>query len=428
VGRQKSKARLEVRQAEIADAAAIVELIDRCYTDISGYSPGEIRAQINNFPKAASSPCSTSGSSAIARRCGCRSGWHCARTAGDEITGNGFGSPPRPDRRLALRLRNVRRPEGPRHRIGRRLYEERRALAEQLELSGIAFGGRMPNSRARGARWKARRLSRAGEAGKIARPGAALPARERVQARGRPQELSARGLRNRRQCRADGLAQSLCRKRPAEGNRAAARRRERPLATCQLQARAVANFDEFLSNVEYFVDVAADYESDFIVFPEMFTLSCCPTRKKELSPLEAIEKLSDLHAEDPQALSEMAMRFNINIIGGSHPTGPTTATSRTSPSSAFATERSTSRRKIHPTPNERYWWNIKGGDDRRDPDRLRADRRADLLRQRIPELARRLADQGARISSCRSAPTAARAICGCATAARRGRSRTSASW
>ena len=29
-------------------------------------------------------------------------------------------------------------------RIGRRLYEERRALAERLELTGIAFAGRMP--------------------------------------------------------------------------------------------------------------------------------------------------------------------------------------------------------------------------------------------------------------------------------------------
>merc|ERR1712093_439800 len=36
------------------------------------------------------------------------------------------------------------------------------------------------------------------------------------------------------------------------------------VATCQLQARQVADYDEFMRAVQYFVDVASDYEADFI--------------------------------------------------------------------------------------------------------------------------------------------------------------------
>ncbi len=42
-------------------------------------------------------------------------------------------------------------------RLGRRLYEERRALAERLDLTGIVFGGRMPGY----ARAKRRKANRA---------------------------------------------------------------------------------------------------------------------------------------------------------------------------------------------------------------------------------------------------------------------------
>src|SRR5690606_14788272 len=92
------------------------------------------------------------------------------------------------------------------------------------------------------------------------------------------------------------------------------------IATCQLQARAVKGFDEFIGQVEYFVDVAADYGSDFILFPELFTLMLLSAEEQELSPIEAIEALSRFTPRIRAALSEMALKFNINIIGGSHPT------------------------------------------------------------------------------------------------------------
>ena len=52
----------------------------------------------------------------------------------------------------------------------------------------------------------------------------------------------------------------------------------------------------------------------------MFTLMLLSAEEKELSPLEGIEALSRYTPRIRKALSEMALRYNINIVGGSHPT------------------------------------------------------------------------------------------------------------
>ncbi len=170
------------------------------------------------------------------------------------------------------------------------------------------------------------------------------------------------------------------------------------IATCQLQARAVKNFDEFIGHVDYFVDVAADYEADFILFPEMFTLMLLSAEEKELNPIEGIEALSRYTPRIRKALSEMALRYNINIIGGSHPTQMEDGDIH---NVAYVCLRDGSiheQEKIHPTPNEAYWWNIRGGDS---IDVIQTDCGPIGVQicydAEFPELSRRLADEGARI-------------------------------
>ena len=64
----------------------------------------------------------------------------------------------------------------------------------------------------------------------------------------------------------------------------------------------------------------ADYKGDFVVFPEMFTLQLLSIEDQELSPVESIEALSKYTPRFKEAMRDMALRYNINIIGGSHPT------------------------------------------------------------------------------------------------------------
>ena len=99
----------------------------------------------------------------------------------DEITGNGYGSRHvrKGDWLYGYEMCVDRKVRGT--RIGRRLYDERRKLAERLEVKGITFGGRMPNLQ------RSRRKVDGPQdyldqvvAGKIHDPSAALSARQWV--------------------------------------------------------------------------------------------------------------------------------------------------------------------------------------------------------------------------------------------------------
>ncbi len=139
-----TKARLEVRQATLGDVSGIAALVRRAYDDLPAYTYGEIRGQLNNYPEGcfvAILDDKVVGYCASMRIAG---GIALAPHSWDEITGNGFGSRHDPTGDWLYGYEMCVDPKVRGTRIGRRLYEERRALAEQLELTGIAFGGRLP--------------------------------------------------------------------------------------------------------------------------------------------------------------------------------------------------------------------------------------------------------------------------------------------
>lgn len=398
---RKSPAKLQIRQAAPDDIPGILTLTAQAYAGAEPYSPGEIRGQLNNFPEG----------QFVAVYEGQIVGY-CASSRIDEavalgphdwasITGNGFGSrhDPTGDWLYGIETAVDARRRG--LRIGQRLYEARRALAERLELRGIVFGGRMPGyarARTRGRTDSPDAYLAAVREGRLRDPvlgfqiaNGFLP--ERVLPDYLPSD------------RASGGCAALMVWRNPYVNPAEPPSFRVPrgiesvrLATVQLQARAVANFEEFAQNIEYFIDVAADYRADFVVLPELFTLSLLSFERGPLSPREAIDRLTEHRAPLVAELSRMALRYNINIVGGSHPT-------RTEDGSvqnvAYVCLRDGSvhaQEKVHPTPNEAYWWKIKGGSS------------VDVIQTDIgpvgvlicydsefPELARRLVDQGARI-------------------------------
>ncbi|HSG35554.1 MAG TPA: bifunctional GNAT family N-acetyltransferase/carbon-nitrogen hydrolase family protein [Sphingomonadaceae bacterium] len=394
-----TKARLIVRQAESGDVSAIDALARRVYEEFVPYTQGEIRGQINNFPQG----CFVAilddrlvGYCASIRIAEAKA---LAPHSWDEITGNGYGSRHDPTGDWLYGYEMCVDPKVRGTRLGRRLYEERRKLAERLELKGIAFGGRMPNF----ARYR-RRVSDPQDyleqvvAGKLHDPVLRFQLANGFEPTGilmnyLPEDVKSKGnaihmvWRNPFVDQDEG--QQFRIPRDVESVR---------IATCQLQARAVRDFREFCGQIEYFVDVASDYEADFIVFPELFTLMLLSCEEQELSSLEAIEKLSSYTPKIRKILSEMALRFNINIIGGAHPTRMDDGDIH---NVAYVCLRDGSvheQEKIHPTPNEAYWWNIKGGDS---IDVIQSDCGPIgvliCYDAEFPELARRLVDEGARI-------------------------------
>ncbi len=399
----RSTPRLEIRQAKLKDVRAIGDLVRRAYDDLPAYTQGEIRGQINNYPEGCF----------VALFDGAVVGY-CAsmrldeRVAlsdhtWDEVTGNGFGSRHDPTGDWLYGYELCVDPAVRGTRLGRRLYEERRALAERLDLTGIVFGGRMPGY----ARAKRRQTNRAETPedylelvieSKIHDPVLRFQLANGFEAAGimpkyLPEDKASRGNAVRMIWRNPYVDTESPPKHRLPRDVESVR-----IATCQLQSRAVSGFDEFMKQIEYFVDVAADYDADFIVFPEMFTVMLLSAEPKELTPLEAIETLSDYTPRIRQRLSEMALAFNINIIGGSHPTRMPDGDIHNVAYVCLRDGSIHAQEKIHPTPNEAYWWNIKGGDS---IDAIPTDCGPIgvliCYDSEFPELARRLVDEGARI-------------------------------
>ena len=134
-----------------------------------------------------------------------------------------------------------------------------------------------------------------------------------------------------------------------------------PVRIClvQYQMRTIRSFDDFAIQCEYFVDVASGYKSDFIMFPEIFTLQLLTIFPKE-NPGTAARKIGEFTEQYLELFSELAIKYNINIIAGSHftPEGDKLY------NIAYLFKRSGEigkQYKLHISPNEKKWWGVEPG-------------------------------------------------------------------
>lgn len=119
----------------------------------------------------------------------------------------------------------------------------------------------------------------------------------------------------------------------------------------------------FLQQVEYFVDAVSDYESDFILFPELFNAPLMGAFDN-LNPAAAIRGLAKYTEGIYKRMTELAVSYNVNIIAGSMPIiehdslyNVTYLCRRDGTSDKYY--------KTHPTPSEVYDWGMKGGNELR---------------------------------------------------------------
>jgi len=131
------------------------------------------------------------------------------------------------------------------------------------------------------------------------------------------------------------------------------------VSAIQYQMRSIKNFEDFYQQCEYFVDASSDYKSDFVVFPEMLTmqlLSFIPNK----NPAAAIRELSNFTQQYIDMFTSLAVKYNINIVGGSH----FCIENDTLYNVSFLFKRDgtySKQYKIHITPYETKWWGVKGG-------------------------------------------------------------------
>ncbi len=132
------------------------------------------------------------------------------------------------------------------------------------------------------------------------------------------------------------------------------------LSLVQWQMRPFKDFESLCEQIEFFVDAASAYKSDFILFPEFFHAPLM-AEYNHLNEAEAIRGLAKYTEPLKEKFTQLASAYNANIITGSF---PDLRDDKLYNIGYLCHRNGTVEeyQKIHITPGEREAWGLLGGD------------------------------------------------------------------
>jgi len=244
-------------------------------------------------------------------------------------------------------------------RLGRRLYDARKELCEQLNLKSIVFAGRMPNY----AKYKDELTPRAYlnkvKTKEIYDPVLSFQMandfhivrllRNYLKGDTHSQDFAVllewNNIYYEKELKLINVRKSVVR-----------------IGLIQWQMRLFKDLEEFFEQAEFFINSVSDYESDFIVFPELF-IAPLMADFNHLSEAEAIRELAQYTEEIRVRFQEYSISYNINIITGSMPYLDEDGSLYNVGFLCKRDGKNEMYTKIHITPNEAHYWGMKGGSE-----------------------------------------------------------------
>ncbi len=278
-------------------------------------------------------------------------------------------------------------------RLGRRLYDARKELCEQLNLKGIIVGGRIPGYS------KYHQELTPGQYIEKVRNKEIVDQVLTFQLSNdfHPKRVIPNYIPEDSQSRSHAVFLEWnnifyeSKKKIVWGRKSNAR-----LSVVQWQMRALESFDDLLRQVEFFVDTVSGYNADLLLFPELFNAPLLANYGRE-DPPSAVRSLAEHTDHLRDEILKMAVSYNINIVAGSLPELNDGKLFNVS----FICRRDgtwSSQYKLHITPDESEYWGLQGGRDLRvfqtDVGKIGILICYDI---EFPELSRLLADQGMQI-------------------------------
>lgn len=137
----------------------------------------------------------------------------------------------------------------------------------------------------------------------------------------------------------------------------------RKIRVCSAQylMRPISSWGEFENIAEFFVDTANEYYCHFLLLPELFTAHLFKLMKPDLDFGKAIKRLEKYGDKYRKLFSDLAKKYALYIIAGSHPVlrkGELYNTAH------FFTPKGNiyTQDKLHVTPTEYDEWKIRPGD------------------------------------------------------------------
>lgn len=242
-------------------------------------------------------------------------------------------------------------------RLGRRLYDARKELCEQLNLKSIVFAGRIPNYNKHSSEFTPKEYIEKIKKKELHDPVLSFQLSNdfhvmRIMKNYLEDDKSSKefavllewnNIYYDKSPKLINTEKSIIR-----------------LGLVQWQMRQLNNLEEFFDQAEFFIDAVSGYSSDFALFPELF-IAPLMADYNHLSEADAIRELAK-HAEPiKKKFQEFAISYNINIVSGSMPF----LENGVLYNAGFLCKRdgtSETYKKIHITPNEVFHWGITGGD------------------------------------------------------------------
>ncbi len=277
----------------------------------------------------------------------------------NQIIGDGTFSTHDPEGDFLYGIDVIIDPEYRGMRLGRRLYDARKELAENLNLKGILLGGRMPGYHTYAEQLSPQKYILKVKKREIHDPVLSFQLANDFQVNNLlknywPEDHLSGGhavllewfnIYYEKRTKLIGGAKAIAR-----------------LGVVQWQMRRFQSFDDFIQQVEFFVDTVSDYKADIVLFPELFNAPLIHMYEGT-NTSDAMRMLAGYTDEMRRLMLEMALSYNINIVTGSV---PEIGEDGRLYNAAYLCRRDgtwESQRKLHITPDEDKHWGFSGGDD-----------------------------------------------------------------
>jgi len=282
------------------------------------------------------------------------------------------------------------RPEFRGLRLGRRLYDYRKELCEELNLKSIVFGGRMPNYH----KFK-EELTPKQYIEKVKRKEIHDPVLNfQISNDFHPVRIIKGYLEGDTASNEYAVLMEWDNIYYTKKNRKASTvKTVVRLGLIQWQMRRYDGLDDLMEQVEYFVDSVSAYRSDFALLPEFFNAPLM-AKYNHLHEPDAIRELAKYTAVIVEKLQQLSISYNINIISGSMP--EVVGDKLLNVGYLCRRDGSLERyEKIHVTPDEEKVWGMQNGSRLQTFD-TDCGRIGVLIcyDSEFPELSRLLADEG----------------------------------
>ena len=390
---QEFETHIRVRPLQIEDFDALIAMQSRCFPGMHNWAREQVESQISHFPEG--QLCIEFDGEIVASS-------SCLIVDFDDydtwqdwkvISDAGYIRNHNPNGDTLYGIEIMVDPEYRGLKLARRLYEARKQIVREHNLRRIIIGGRIPGYGEHADRLKPREYTDAVIEKRLFDPVLTAQLANGFSLKALipnyfPDDAASRGYATFLEwTNLDYMERGVRRFRAVHSVR---------LCLVQYRMRRVKDFEEFAKQAEFFVDLASDYKSDFVLFPELFTTQLLSLVDAP-NPSQAARALAEYTPRYLELFNELAVNYNVNVIGGSQ----------------FAIEEDRlyniaylfrrdgtieKQYKIHVTPNEARWWGVLPGNEVKmfDTDRGRIAVQI-CYDVEFPELARIAAAKGAQI-------------------------------